>query len=227
MRSWRSFVGRAAWERGGRSAVIVVDTSALIDSLVGPRRSAPRMRALIEEGERLVLPTLVLDECWRGPRRSEGLAAQEALFPQRGGASVRDRAGAGRGALHGLVNRVDGKSSTVILASWSMNPIVRVRMPSRVGERGQITVEKAIREELAVYAGDDAVQWVEDGHLVVAFVPGSHTRSLAGSLANKVTRRPATSDWAPIRDAARAMPDPDRIAADLERVARDPGRRWG
>jgi bifunctional DNA-binding transcriptional regulator/antitoxin component of YhaV-PrlF toxin-antitoxin module len=57
-------------------------------------------------------------------------------------------------------------------------------MPSRVGERGQITVEKAIREELAVYAGDDAVQWVEDGHLVVAFVPGSHTRSLAGSLAN-------------------------------------------
>lgn len=35
-------------------------------------------------------------------------------------------------------------------------------MPSRVGERGQITVEKAIREELAVYAGDQAVQWVED-----------------------------------------------------------------
>ena len=31
-------------------------------------------------------------------------------------------------------------------------------MPSRVGERGQITVEKAIREELAVYAGDQAIR---------------------------------------------------------------------
>jgi predicted nucleic acid-binding protein len=61
--------------------VIVVDTSALIDSLTGPRRSASRMRALIEAGERLALPTLVLYEWWRGPRRPEELAAQQALFP--------------------------------------------------------------------------------------------------------------------------------------------------
>ena len=62
--------------------MIVVDTSALVDSLSGPRRSAPRMRALIEAGERLALPTLVLYEWWRGPRRPEELAAQEALFPE-------------------------------------------------------------------------------------------------------------------------------------------------
>lgn len=61
--------------------MIVVDTSSLIDSLVGPKRSAPRMRSLIEDGERLALPTLVLYEWWRGPRQSEELAAQEALFP--------------------------------------------------------------------------------------------------------------------------------------------------
>lgn len=61
--------------------MIVVDTSALVDSLTGPRRSAGRLRGLIEVGERLVLPTLVLYEWWRGPRRSEELAAQEALFP--------------------------------------------------------------------------------------------------------------------------------------------------
>jgi predicted nucleic acid-binding protein len=61
--------------------VIVVDTSALIDSLTGPRRSAARMRALIEAGERLALPTLVLYEWWRGSRRPEQLTAQEALFP--------------------------------------------------------------------------------------------------------------------------------------------------
>jgi predicted nucleic acid-binding protein len=61
--------------------VILVDTSALVDSLVGPRRSAPMMRSLIEAGKRLALPTLVLFEWWRGPRRTEELAAQEALFP--------------------------------------------------------------------------------------------------------------------------------------------------
>lgn len=61
--------------------MVVVDTSALIDSLVGPRRSAPRLRALIDGGERLVLPALVLYEWWRGPRHAEELAAQEALLP--------------------------------------------------------------------------------------------------------------------------------------------------
>ena len=84
-------------------------------------------------------------------------------------------------------------------------------MPSRVGERGQITVEKAIREELAVYAGDQAVQWVQDGRLVVEFVPAPHHRSMAGALAGKVRRRPLDeADWASIRDAAHATPDPDR-----------------
>ena len=48
--------------------MIVVDTSALVDSLTGPRRSAAVMRALLAEGERLVLPALVLYEWWRGPR---------------------------------------------------------------------------------------------------------------------------------------------------------------
>lgn len=61
--------------------MVVVDTSALIDSLVGPRRSAPRLRALIEDGERLALPALVLYEWLRGPRLPEELAAQEALLP--------------------------------------------------------------------------------------------------------------------------------------------------
>jgi len=90
-------------------------------------------------------------------------------------------------------------------------------MSSRVGERGQITVEKAIREELAVYAGDQAVQWVEDGRLVVEFVPAAHRRSLAGSLSGKVTARPADEDWASIRNAAQSTPEPDRAAQADER----------
>ncbi len=83
-------------------------------------------------------------------------------------------------------------------------------MSSRVGERGQITVEKAIRDELAVYAGDQAVQWVEDGRLIVEFVPAPHRRSLAGSLASRATRQPADEDWTAVREASRSAPDPDR-----------------
>lgn len=61
--------------------MILVDTSALIDSLTGPKRSAPRLRALIRDGERLTIPTLVLYERLRGPRDQAELDAQDALFP--------------------------------------------------------------------------------------------------------------------------------------------------
>ncbi len=83
-------------------------------------------------------------------------------------------------------------------------------MSSRVGERGQITIEKAIREELAIYAGDETVQRVENGRIVIEVVPGRHRRSLAGALRHKVGRKPANESWEVLRDAAWATPDPDR-----------------
>ena len=61
--------------------MIVLDTSVLIDSLTGAKHSAPALRAWIERGERMLLPTLVLCEWLRGPRLAAELAAQEALFP--------------------------------------------------------------------------------------------------------------------------------------------------
>lgn len=83
-------------------------------------------------------------------------------------------------------------------------------MGSRVGERGQITIEKAIREELGIYAGDEAVQRVEDGRIVIEMVPGRHSRSLAGAAARHIRRRPADESWDALRDAAWATADPDR-----------------
>ncbi len=62
--------------------MILLDTSALIDCLTGPRRSAPAVRRALADGERVVLATLVLYEWLRGPRLPEELAAQEALLPQ-------------------------------------------------------------------------------------------------------------------------------------------------
>ncbi|HSL82075.1 MAG TPA: type II toxin-antitoxin system VapC family toxin [Thermoanaerobaculia bacterium] len=62
--------------------MIVIDTSALVDSLTGPKRSAPKLRSLVEVGHRPAIPTLVLYEWLRGPRLPEELEAQEALFPR-------------------------------------------------------------------------------------------------------------------------------------------------
>jgi len=61
--------------------MIVIDTSLLIDSLTGPKKSAVALRAAIEQGERFLMSSLVLYEWLRGPRLPEELAAQEALFP--------------------------------------------------------------------------------------------------------------------------------------------------
>ena len=83
-------------------------------------------------------------------------------------------------------------------------------MTSRVGERGQITIEKAIREELSIYAGDETVQRVEDGRIVIEVIPGRHRRSLAGALREKVGRRPDDETWSTLRDTAWDTADPDR-----------------
>jgi predicted nucleic acid-binding protein len=106
--------------------VIVVDTSALIDSLVGPRRSAPRLRALIESGERLVLPTLVLYEWWRGPRRLEELAAQEALFPTEAALPFGVEQAQVAARLHGSMTRPRGREVDLAIAAHAISRDARL-----------------------------------------------------------------------------------------------------
>jgi predicted nucleic acid-binding protein len=106
--------------------VIVVDTSALIDSLVGPRRSGPRLRSLIEAGERLALPTLVLYEWWRGPRRVEELAAQEALFPAEGALSFGSEQAAVAARLYGAVSRPRGREMDLAIAAHALSREARL-----------------------------------------------------------------------------------------------------
>jgi predicted nucleic acid-binding protein len=61
--------------------MILLDTSVLIDGLTGHQRCAPALRSALERRERIVVPTLVLYEWLRGPRLTEEIEAQEALFP--------------------------------------------------------------------------------------------------------------------------------------------------
>lgn len=101
--------------------MIVVDTSALIDSLVGPRRSAARMRELIAKGERLTLPTLVLYEWWRGPRWPEELSAQEALFPSEDALPFGVEQAQLAAGLYRIVRRPRGRELDLAIAAHAIS----------------------------------------------------------------------------------------------------------
>ena len=78
-------------------------------------------------------------------------------------------------------------------------------MSSRVGERGQITIDKSIRDRLGVRPRDIAYQEVVDGKVVIYFLPAPHRRSLRGALKPRPTK--------PIKDWAKAQEAIERAAA--------------
>ncbi|CAN5852669.1 hypothetical protein BH23CHL8_BH23CHL8_10700 [soil metagenome] len=65
-----------------------------------------------------------------------------------------------------------------------------------VGERFQVVIERDIRAELGVRPGDRAVETIENGRLVLTFLPARHRRSLLGRLA----RRGGGGDGTEVRD---------------------------
>ncbi len=97
-------------------------------------------------------------------------------------------------------------------------------MTNKVGERYQITIDKKVRRELAVKPGDLAIERVEDGRLVVEFMPGPHRESLLG-----IFRRadlPPITDWDDFRDRvwrARGAEIAEVLREDSERHRSDRG----
>jgi predicted nucleic acid-binding protein len=100
--------------------MILLDTSALIDSLTGPCRSAPALRRAIESGERLLLPTLVLYEWLRGPRVRQELVAQEALFPRDSAVSFGPSEAATAAELYARVPRPRGREVDLAIAACAL-----------------------------------------------------------------------------------------------------------
>jgi bifunctional DNA-binding transcriptional regulator/antitoxin component of YhaV-PrlF toxin-antitoxin module len=72
-------------------------------------------------------------------------------------------------------------------------------MSSTVGERGQITIDKALRDELGIKAGWKAIQRRVGDRIEVRFLPPRHRRSLKGILAEP--GGPAFPTEAEFRDA--------------------------
>ena len=100
--------------------MILLDTSVLIDSLSGPKRSAPALRAAIALGERIVVPSLVLYEWLRGPRVPEELSAQEALFPSAAAVQFGPEEASVAARLYGSVPRPRGREIDLAIASCAI-----------------------------------------------------------------------------------------------------------
>ncbi len=102
-------------------------------------------------------------------------------------------------------------------------------MPNVVGERFQITIDKKLREALGIQPGDQALEWIEDGRLVVAFMPRPHNESMLGILKRYTdTRIDSITDWGALKDrawAARTAEIIDVLRADSERHETSPGSR--
>ncbi len=100
--------------------MIVLDTSVLIDSLTGPMPLAGALRAAIEGGERLLVPSLVLYEWVRGPRLPEELAAQEALFPCESALPFGPREALLSAKLYRSVRRPRGRELDLAIAACAL-----------------------------------------------------------------------------------------------------------
>jgi predicted nucleic acid-binding protein len=111
--------------------LIHLDTSVLVDALTGPRRSAARLRAGLEQGERILVSGLVLYEWLRGPRQQEELAAPEALFPAASAVGFGPEEAVIAARLYQSLARPRGREIDLAIAAcaltqgaafWTLNP---------------------------------------------------------------------------------------------------------
>jgi predicted nucleic acid-binding protein len=112
--------------------MLLLDTSVLIDSLSGPKRSAPSLRTAIERGERILVPSLVLYEWLRGPRLPVEIDAQEALFPRESAIAFGSREASLTAELYRSVPRPRGREIDLAIAAcaivrdaalWTLNTL--------------------------------------------------------------------------------------------------------
>jgi predicted nucleic acid-binding protein len=111
--------------------VIHLDTSVLIDALTGPRRSLPALRAIVADGIRLGVSSLVLYEWRRGPRVDEELALEAVLVGPDAIAAFGEREARLAAELYRKMRRPRGRALDIAIAAcaltwgahlWTLNP---------------------------------------------------------------------------------------------------------
>jgi predicted nucleic acid-binding protein len=92
----------------------------LVDALCGGMRSEPMLRAALERGERILIPSLVLYEWLRGPRLPAELQAQEDLFPARKAIQFGPEEAAEAARLYTTVSRARGREVDLAIAACAL-----------------------------------------------------------------------------------------------------------
>lgn len=98
----------------------LLDTSILIESLSGPKRLASALRSAINQGERILIPSLVLYEWLRGPRLPSELAVQKTLFPLEAAVVFGPREAALSAELYRSVKRPRGREVDLAIAACAI-----------------------------------------------------------------------------------------------------------
>lgn len=75
-------------------------------------------------------------------------------------------------------------------------------MASKVGSKGQVVIEKRLRERLGVEPGHFAVQRIVGDHVEIRFHPPEHDRSLRGALAGAAKRSVTPGEWRELKERA-------------------------
>ena len=68
-------------------------------------------------------------------------------------------------------------------------------MSAKVGTKGQVVIEKVIRDALGVKAGCIAVQTLVANHVEIHFYPPEHDTSLQGILAGSRRKSVSPEEW--------------------------------
>ena len=77
-------------------------------------------------------------------------------------------------------------------------------MTSKVGTKGQVVIEKGLRERLGVEPGHFAVQRIVGDHVEIRFHPPEHDRSLRGALSGVTKRSVRPDEWREVKERARS-----------------------
>ncbi len=89
-------------------------------------------------------------------------------------------------------------------------------MANRVGPKGQVVIEKAIRDRLGVQPGWIALQRLVDGRVEISFLPPEHTASLAGILDPYTNVKiPPGNAWRLAREKAWAIAAREKMNPEL------------
>ncbi len=75
-------------------------------------------------------------------------------------------------------------------------------MASVLGARGQLVIEKPIRDSLGLEPGYISTQRLVDDRVEIRFYPPEHRRSLLGVLGSWATRSLEPDDWHEVREKA-------------------------